>query len=55
VASLEDVVDGKIWAASDPTRRPSKRHKDLADLARLVERFPHVAECIPTELRAKFV
>jgi hypothetical protein len=55
VASLDDLVDGKVWAASDPTRRSSKRQKDLADLARLVERFPHVAERVPTELRAKLI
>jgi hypothetical protein len=27
VAALEDVLQGKIWAASDPARRPSKRLK----------------------------
>ena len=31
VASLEDVLQGKIWAASDPKRRGSERHKDLLD------------------------
>jgi hypothetical protein len=37
VAAAEDVLAGKIWAWSDPSRRPSKRKKDLADIARLVE------------------
>jgi hypothetical protein len=55
VASLEDLVDGKVWAASDPTRRSSKRQKDLADLARLIERFPDLADRIPESLRAKLV
>lgn len=40
VASLEDTLQGKIWAASDPERRASKRQKDLADIARLVEAYP---------------
>jgi hypothetical protein len=55
VASLEDVLEGKIWAASDPARRPSKRQKDLADLARLLERFPVFADRVPATLRAKLV
>lgn len=37
VARIEDVLQGKVWAALDPTRRASKRQKDLADIARLVE------------------
>src|SRR5271156_324068 len=37
VASIEDVLDGKIWAAQDPERRPSKRRKDLLDIERLLE------------------
>src|SRR5436309_8194730 len=37
VAKLEDVMQGKVWAASDPSRRASKRQKDLADIARLLE------------------
>ncbi|MBI3780264.1 MAG: nucleotidyl transferase AbiEii/AbiGii toxin family protein, partial [candidate division NC10 bacterium] len=40
VARLEDVLQGKIWAALDPTRRGSKRQKDLADIARLLEAHP---------------
>lgn len=55
VASLEDLVDGKVWAASDPTCRSSKRQKDLADLARLIERFPRLADRIPESLRAKLI
>lgn len=53
VASLEHLVDGKVWAASDPTRRSSKRQKDLADLARLIERLPRLADRIPESLQAK--
>ena len=33
VASLEDTLRGKVWAASDPEQRASKRQKDLADIA----------------------
>jgi hypothetical protein len=31
VARVEDVLQGKVWAASDPARRASKRQKDLAE------------------------
>ena len=40
VASLEDTLDGKVRAWSDSARRQSKRIKDLADIARLVESHP---------------
>lgn len=55
VARLEDVLDGKVWAAGDPARRPSKRQKDLADIARLLETFPELRERVPGELLAKLV
>jgi hypothetical protein len=53
VAALEDVLLGKTWAASDPARRPSKRLKDLADIARLLEVAPRLRSLIPAELLAK--
>lgn len=55
VASLEDLVDGKVCAASDPTRRASRRQKDLADLSRLIERYPALAERVPRALRANLL
>lgn len=54
VARVEDVLQGKIWAVLDPTRRASKRQKDLADIARLLEVYPdlrvHVPEAILVRL-----
>lgn len=47
VAAIEDVLQGKLWAYQDETRRPSKRQKDLADIARLVEARPELAEHLP--------
>ncbi len=47
VAAVEDVLQGKVWAASDPERRVSKRQKDLADIARLLESFPVPLEARP--------
>ena len=44
VAAIEDVLRGKIWAAQDPERRASKRQKDLADIARLLETHPQLRE-----------
>jgi hypothetical protein len=55
VAALEDVLAGKVWAALDPARRPSKRQKDLADIARLLEAYPHLLAQVPPELRARLV
>lgn len=51
VACAEDVLRGKIWAALDQTRRPSKRQKDLADILRLVEKRPSLAALVPTDLK----
>jgi len=55
VARLEDVLQGKVWAASDSTRRPTKRQKDLADIARLLEAYPHLRSRVPPELLARLL
>lgn len=52
VAALEDVLQGKLWAYTDKTRRPSKRQKDLADILRLVEAHPFLQDRIPKDVRA---
>ena len=53
VARLEDVLSGKIWAATDPERRRSKRQKDLADIARILESYPHLRPQVPEDIRQK--
>lgn len=50
VARIEDVLDGKVWAALDPSRRPSKRQKDLADISRLLEANPGLRQRVPKNL-----
>jgi hypothetical protein len=55
VARLEDVLQGKIWAALDPARRGSKRQKDLADIARLLEAHPELRDRVPAEILARLV
>ena len=50
VASLEDVLQGKLWAYSDSQRRKSKRQKDLADIMRLVETHPELETKLPEEI-----
>ena len=42
VAKLEDVVQGKIWAWQDATRRLSKHKKDELDLIRIGEAYPEL-------------
>ena len=55
VAAVEDLLAGKVWAASDATRRASKRQKDLADIARLVEAFPELRAQVPREIVEKLL
>ncbi len=50
VASLEDTLQGKVWAVQDPRRRASKRQKDLADIARLLEAYPELRTRVPQEI-----
>lgn len=52
VACLQDTLNGKIRAWSDPECRQSKRLKDLADIARLVEAHPELWHDLPEELHA---
>jgi hypothetical protein len=51
VASLEDTLRGKIKAISEPERRQSKRIKDLADIARLVESHPRLWNMLTDDLK----
>ena len=53
VASLGDTLNGKIRAWSDPKRRQSKRIKDLADIARLVEVHPELWDSLTDELKTQ--
>lgn len=55
VARLEDVLQGKVWAVMDASRRPSKRQKDLADVARLLEVYPALRQQVPAEVLARLV
>lgn len=55
VADLEDVLQGKIWAYMDQTRRRSKRQKDLADILRIIESFPELLVKLPQDLQDVFV
>jgi hypothetical protein len=55
VAAVEDVLQGKVWAAQDPTRRPSKRQKDLADISRLIEVHPELRRRVPPEILSRLV
>ena len=51
VASLENVLQGKVWAYLDDTRRRSKRQKDLADIARLTEAHPELFASLPVRIK----
>ena len=51
VAKLEDVLQGKVWAYVDQTRRRSKRQKDLADILRIIETYPQLETELPKSLQ----
>ena len=53
VASLENIVRGKIWAWSDPARRLSKRKKDELDLIRIAESYPELRDIMPPVIRGQ--
>jgi hypothetical protein len=52
VARVEEVLQGKRWAVSDPGRRSSKRQQDLANMARLLETYPALRRDVPAEVLA---
>ena len=51
VASLGDVLQGKVWAYLDMERRRSKRQKDLADILRIIEAYPILESQLPQRVR----
>lgn len=51
VAAPNDLLRLKVAAALEPARRPSKRAKDILDVARLVSAFPELGELVPSSLR----
>ena len=53
VASREDTLRGKLQAYADSERRPSKRQKDLLDIARLVEAHPELRTQVPADILEK--
>lgn len=55
VAAIEDVLQGKIWAVSDTTRRASKRQKDLADITRILETYPDLRSRVPTTILSRLL
>jgi hypothetical protein len=55
VAALEDVLRGKVWAVQDPTRRPSKRQKDLADISRILEARPDLRARVPEDVLNRLI
>ena len=50
VAAVEDVLQGKIWAALHPDRRSTKRKKDLLDIERLLESYPALRAHVPEDI-----
>jgi hypothetical protein len=55
VASPPDFLAGKIWAFQDPARQTSQRQKDLADIARLLERYPELRPQVPEDVLGRLV
>ncbi len=55
VASLEDVLQGKVWAVMDSERRGSKRQKDLADISRILEADPALRVRVPEAVLTRLI
>jgi len=55
VARVQDILQGKVWAAMDSARRQSKRQKDLADIARILEVSPDLRDRVPEELLSRLL
>jgi hypothetical protein len=55
VADVRDVLQGKIWAAQDKERRPSKQAKDRLDIMRLLERYPELRAMVPEDILNRLV
>ena len=53
VASLTNIVRGKVWAWSDQKRRLSKRKKDELDLIRILETYPQLYDLMPPGIRSQ--
>ena len=51
VASLGNIVLGKVWAWSDNSRRPTKRKKDELDLMRILEAHPETRDLMPQAIK----
>jgi hypothetical protein len=51
VASLRNVVQGKLWAWKDERRRLTTRKKDELDLMRILEAYPDLSDLMPAEIR----
>lgn len=50
-AAIGDLLQGKVWAYSDQTRRKSKRQKDLADILRILEAYPGLKKNLPQNIQ----
>ena len=50
VAMIDDILQGKIWAVQDSTRRASKRRKDLLDIERIVDAYPDLRTQVPSDI-----
>jgi hypothetical protein len=50
VATLENIIRGKVWAWQDAAGRLSKRKKDELDLLRIAEAYPELRRQIPAQI-----
>jgi hypothetical protein len=55
VADVADLLQGKVWAASDATRRASKRAMSARSFWRLLERYPALRERVPEAILERLV
>ena len=51
VATIENIVRGKVWAWREEKRRPTRRKKDELDLMRILESYPDLRNLMPPEIQ----
>ncbi|MFN2507923.1 MAG: hypothetical protein ABR589_04025 [Chthoniobacterales bacterium] len=54
IASLSDLLQGKVWAWNHPGRLLSQRKKDELDLIRIGETYPELRDLMPPEITHQF-
>ncbi len=51
VASIEDVLQGKVWAWENPKHKYSEKVQDWTYIARIIEKYSHLMPKLPKDMQ----